>query len=79
MGFFIDFVFVICYTGKVNTRKNLYKEINMFDSIEIRKAANGFIVILNTEEDAQEYVFDNPRKAIKFIKEYVDAKVAQEA
>ena len=51
----------------------------MFDSIEIRKAANGFIVILNTEEDASEYVFDTPRKAIKFIKEYVDAKVAQEA
>lgn len=51
----------------------------MFDSIEIRKATNGFIVILNTEEDAKEYVFDTPRKAIKFIKDYVDAKVTQEA
>lgn len=46
----------------------------MFDSIEIRKVANGFIVILNTEEDTQEYVFDTSRKAIKFIREYVDAK-----
>lgn len=51
----------------------------MFDSIEIRKAANGFIVILNTEDDAKEYVFDTPRKAVKFIKDYVDAKVTQEA
>lgn len=48
----------------------------MFDSIEIRKAANGFIVILNTEDDSNEYVFDTSRKAVKFIKEYVDAKVS---
>jgi len=51
----------------------------MFDSIEIRKVANGFVVVLNTEEDNLEYVFDTPRKAIKFIKEYVDAKVATSA
>jgi hypothetical protein len=51
----------------------------MFESIEIRKVTNGFIVILNTEETAQEYVFDTSRKAIKFIKEYVEAKVAVSA
>lgn len=48
----------------------------MFESIEIRKVENGFVVILNTEEEAKEYVFDTSRKAIKFIKEYVDARVA---
>ena len=49
----------------------------MFDSIEIRKVTNGFVVILNTpDEDTKEYVFDTSRKAIKFIKEYVEAKVA---
>jgi hypothetical protein len=47
----------------------------MFDSIEIRKVANGFIVILNTEDDINEYIFDTSRKAIKFIREYVEAKV----
>jgi len=47
----------------------------MFESIEIRKVTNGFIVILNTEEEATEYVFDTSRKAIRFIKEYVEAKV----
>jgi hypothetical protein len=48
----------------------------MFESIEIRKVTNGFIVILNTEAEATEYVFDTSRKAIRFIKEYVEAKIA---
>ena len=48
----------------------------MFDSIEIRKVTNGFVVILNREDDTSEYVFDSSRKAIRFIKEYVEAKVA---
>ena len=48
----------------------------MFDSIEIRKVKNGFVVILAQEDDTTEYVFDTSRKAIKFIKEYVEAKVA---
>ena len=51
----------------------------MFDSIEIRKVTNGFVVILNQEDETKEYVFDTSRKAIRFIKEYVDAKVAQKA
>jgi len=48
----------------------------MFDSIEIRKAANGFVVILVQNDETTEYVFDSSRKAILFIKEYVEAKVA---
>jgi hypothetical protein len=45
-----------------------------FDSIEIRKAKNGFIVVLTTEEDTEELVFDSARKAIKMVREYVDQK-----
>lgn len=48
----------------------------MFDSIEIRKVTNGFVVILNQEDETKEYVFDSSRKAIRFIKDYVEAKVA---
>ena len=48
----------------------------MFDPIEIRKVTNGFVVILNQEDETKEYVFDTSRKAIRFIKEYVEAKVA---
>lgn len=50
----------------------------MFDSIEIRKAKNGVIVILrNEDEDDIEYVYDTDRKAIKFIKELLDSKPEQ--
>jgi hypothetical protein len=49
----------------------------MFNSIEIRKVTNGFVVILTTpDEETLEYVFDSSRKAVRFIKDYVEAKVA---
>jgi len=47
----------------------------VFESLEIRKAVNGFVVVLTTEDETKEFVFDSSRKAIKFIREYVDAKV----
>lgn len=47
----------------------------MYESIEIRKVKNGVIVILRSEEDEdQEYVYDTDRKAIKFIKELLEAR-----
>lgn len=47
----------------------------MYESIEIRKVKNGVIVTLRNDEDEdQEYVYDSDRKAIKFIKELLDAK-----
>lgn len=50
-----------------------------FESIEIRKAKNGFVVILNTEEGTDEFVFDTARKAIRFVREYVENKPKSEA
>lgn len=72
MAFFIDFII-----KKVLLLYSIYKKENkMFDSIEIRKASNGFIVILTPEDnDPVEYVFDTSRKALKFIRTYVEAKV----
>lgn len=46
----------------------------MFESIEIRKATNGFIVVVDDGSENNEYVFDTSRKAIKFIKEFVETK-----
>ena len=46
----------------------------MFESIEIRKVANGFILSVTTEDDAKEYVFDTARKAMRALKQYLDAK-----
>jgi len=46
-----------------------------FETIEIRKVCNGIVVMLRTEEDAdQEYVFDADRKAIKFVKDLLETK-----
>lgn len=46
----------------------------MFESIEIRRAANGFILVITTEEETREYVYDTSRKALKVIKELLEAK-----
>ena len=45
----------------------------MFESIEIRKAANGFILVVTTEDDSKEYVYDTSRKAMRVIKQYLEA------
>jgi hypothetical protein len=45
----------------------------MFESIEIRKAANGFILVIHTEEDDKEYVYDTSRKTMRVLKSYLDA------
>lgn len=44
----------------------------MFESIEIRKAANGFILVVTTEDETKEYVYDTSRKAIRVIKDYLE-------
>ncbi len=51
----------------------------MFESIEIRKAANGFILVVTTEDESKEYVYDTSRKALRVIKQYLEAdKVSEE-
>ena len=48
----------------------------MFESLEIRKVKNGFVVIVNTESEVEEYIFETHRRVTKFIKEYLEAKTA---
>ena len=43
----------------------------MFESIEIRKVANGFVVVVQLEDETVEYVFDTARKAMSHIKQYI--------
>jgi hypothetical protein len=50
----------------------------MFESIEIRKAENGFILIVNMPDESKEYVYDTSRKAIRVIKEYLETDKAAE-
>lgn len=44
----------------------------MFESIEIRRAANGFILVITTEDETREYVYDTSRKALRVIKEHLE-------
>jgi hypothetical protein len=46
----------------------------MFESIEIRRAANGFILVITTEEETNEYVYDTSRKAMRVIKELLESE-----
>lgn len=45
----------------------------MFESIEIRRVANGFILVITTEDETKEFVYDTSRKAMRAIKQYIDA------
>ena len=47
----------------------------MFESIEIRRAANGFILVINTEDDAKEYVYDTERKLMRVVKAHLGEKI----
>ena len=48
----------------------------MFESIEIRKAANGFILVIHTEDETKEYVYDTSRKTLKVLKDYLETKAS---
>lgn len=45
-----------------------------FEAIEMRKVKNGVIVLIRTEEDDAEYIFDTNRKALKFVKDLLEGK-----
>lgn len=50
----------------------------MFESIEIRKATNGFILVVHTEDEDKEYVYDTSRKAMRVLKQYLEADAKSE-
>jgi hypothetical protein len=46
----------------------------MFESMELRKVENGFVLVINTEDEVKEYVYDTARKTLKVIKELIETK-----
>jgi hypothetical protein len=50
----------------------------MFESIEIRKVNNGFILVINTEDDSKEFVYDTERKLLRVIKQQLGERVPAE-
>ena len=47
----------------------------MFETLEIRRAANGFILIVNTEDDTKEFVYDTERKLMRSVKSFLGEKL----
>jgi|TARA_B110000240_G_C13413680_1_gene416334 hypothetical protein len=46
-----------------------------YDSIEIRKAKNGFILLISDPDgDSQEYVYDTSRKLMRVLKATLENK-----
>lgn len=46
-----------------------------FENIEIRKAANGFILIVSDEDDdTREYVYDTSRKLMRMLKPLLEGR-----
>ena len=50
----------------------------MFESLEIRRAANGFILVVHTEDEDKEYVYDTERKLMRVIKSHLGEKITAE-
>ena len=47
----------------------------MFETLEIRRAANGFILVVNTEDESREFVYDTERKLMRVVKQYLGERV----
>lgn len=47
----------------------------MFESIELRKVENGVIIVIQSEDEEKEYVFDTTRKALRFVKDLLEGKI----
>ena len=51
----------------------------MFESFEVRKVANGFILVVSTTDgETKEFVYDTSRKLMRVIKHYLDVKGVEE-
>lgn len=46
----------------------------MVENLEIRKVANGFILIITTEDETNEYVYDTQRKLLAAVKKALGEK-----
>ena len=49
----------------------------MVENLEIRKVANGFILVITTEDDTQEYVYDTQRKLLGAVKKALGDKTGE--
>jgi hypothetical protein len=46
----------------------------MIESIEIRRVTNGYVAVVHSDDQTQEYVFSSSRQAMRFVKEQLEVK-----
>lgn len=52
----------------------------MFETIEVRRAANGIILVVTDDENnVKEFVYDSSRKALRVIKDHLEFKSEPES
>lgn len=51
----------------------------MFESIEIRKASNGFILVIHNEDEDQELIYDSSRKLMRAVKKLIEGPSASDS
>jgi hypothetical protein len=49
----------------------------MLENLEIRKVENGFILVITTEDDTREFVFDTQRKLLAAVKKALGDKTGE--
>ena len=49
----------------------------MFENLEIRRVANGFILTVQTEDDTKELIYDTERKLLRAVKSYLGEKITE--
>lgn len=47
----------------------------MFETLEIRRASNGFILVVNTEDESSEFVYDTARRLMRVVKQHLGEKI----
>lgn len=47
----------------------------MFEGMEIRRVANGFVLTVHLEDESKEFVYDTERKLLRVVKQYLGEKV----
>ena len=50
----------------------------MFENLEIRRAANGFILVVNMEDETKELIYDTERKLLRAVKQFLGQPVSQD-
>jgi hypothetical protein len=50
----------------------------MVEGLEIRRVENGFVLVVHTEIESKEFVYDTERKLLRVVKQYLGEKISKD-